>query len=534
MNHYSNFNSKELLVKITEIKKQDSAKTTVIAEVVYCIDSNRHLKQSQGLIYINAYSKLALNKKIEIDHIYLVPNTSKIPDAPLKPWDFDFKHYLKLNLISHVLRIKKPQMIDIKVGNNAIKVWAEKAKQKSLSILRNSLKNPTYYGIAEGLLVGYREDIDPEVNKGFTNTGTVHILSTSGMHVALIFTLLKILTAFLKSGKKQRATQFIIIVSGLWFYAFMTGLGPSIIRACITLCIAGFGQLLDRKTNTINLVLATAFFQLIVSPLELFQPAFQLSYSAVLGILTLHPILSKLWQPKNRWLIHIRDLCSVSTAAQLFTFPFTCYYFGTFPIIFLLANLILIPLSTVILYGTILLLAIYYIPFCNSVCSYILNGLIFTNNKIAISLGNWEYSNITGLHITLKGAIVLGLAIFTITAAIHYRSSTFLKLSVICLALFITSYKVEKQDIILSDVKIYEEPKKNIIYLIKGTRCFIVLNTKGLTTKVNMTEVKMKIKNRLGIEEISVLEGDKLFVTTNLMIIPHVGLQFFDNLMTLK
>lgn len=532
--HYSNFKAVNLVVKIIEIKKNDTLKTTAIAEVIALKDSSNRFSTCVGLIYISAFKHKTQTPELKINATYWVKNLARYPDTATTPWSFDFKHYLKLNKIEKVLYSDLKNFKPVEAPSTSIRTIAENAKQTCLKILRTALGKPEFYGIAEGLLIGYRDDIDPEVARGFTNTGTIHILSTSGMHVALIFSLLHFLTRWLKKTKNLRILQFIFILACLWLYAFITGLGPSIVRACITLTITGLGQLLDRKTNTINLVLATAFFQLIIHPLELFHPAFQLSYSAVLGILTLHPLISERWQPTNKWLTPVRDLISVSLAAQIFTFPITSYYFGNFPTLFLIANLLLIPISTGILYLSISTLIVCQIPILNTAIISLLKMAIQLNNYIAVNLGNWEYANLQGWHISLLNASLLGSFIVLTTAAFSYQSKTFLKLTILNLTLLCLSVRAEKQDIIVSNTKIFHENKKHIIYLIKGEQAYIVINCKGLTTKVNFKELELKIKTKLGIRDIQIINGQKLFVSTNLKIEPGKALQFFDNLMTLK
>lgn len=530
--HYSLQKADYLSIRILEIRKSDSFKTTAVAEVESCINSQRPLV-SQGSLYLQI-NKQDPGFELQINRCYVISNKTKVPHPPEVPWEFDFAFYLKTNGIERLCRIEEHELIADKDPEKNLYTLADQAKNACLGTLRRLLKTPEYYGIAEGLLIGYRYDIDSEVAEGFSHSGTIHILSTSGMHVALIYSLLGLLTGFLKGNRHLEWLQYGILLSGLWLYAFICGLGPSIVRATITFSIVGLGRMLDRKSETVNLVLATAFFQLCLNPLVLFQVAFQLSYAAVFGILILNPVLSELWQPGLKSLKPLRDLITVSLSAQVFTWPFTWYYFGSFPTLFLPANLVLIPLSGLILYTCLILLAVQAIPWVGTGILYLLNMEIGWNNRIARFLAHLEFSNIRGLHISIEAALALGIALLAGSLAFKYRQKGLLLLGLSCLLIFVGFNRIDKQRIKQKDVIIFEERRKFIKYLIKGENGYILLNPKYLTTQVKLRETEMKMKSRLGLTRITILKADKLFVSTNLMLIPGVGVQFFDRIMTMK
>lgn len=530
--HYSLQKADYLYVRILEIRKSDSSRTTAFAEVENCIKGQKTL-ESQGSLYLQIH-KQNPGFELQINRCYLIPNKTQIPKPPEVPWEFDFAFYLKTNGIERTARIRERDIRADAEPRQNLYTLADQTKSACIATLRHLLKKPEYYGIAEGLLIGYRYDIDAEVAQGFTNSGTIHILSTSGMHVALIYGLLGLLTFFLKGNRQLEWLQYFILLGGLWLYAFVCGLGPSIVRATITFSIVGLGRLLDRKADILNLVFATAFFQLCFNPLELFQVAFQLSYAAVFGILTLNPVLNELWQPRHRLMVHLRDLITVSLSAQAYTWPLTWYYFGSFPTLFLPANLLLIPLSSLILYTCLALLAVQAIPVMSTGILYALNMEIGLNNRIARYLAQMEFGNIRGLHISLWAAMALGIAIMTGSLAIKYRQKGLLIACLCFLLIFVTFDRIDKQSIRQKEIIICEEKRKSIKYLIKGESGYIVLNPKHLTTEVKLRETEMKMKSRLGLTRISILKGNELFVSTNFMFIPGVGLQFFDRIMTLK
>ncbi len=230
-------------------------------------------------------------------------------------------------------------------------------------------------GTVAALTLGYKEDLDPDIERSFQKAGAAHILAVSGLHTGIIYTLLVALLTLggrVRPMYEQRIWQAVLstlILIGLWAYAVMTGGTPSVVRSVLMLSLVEVGQVLHRQAFSLNTLAAAAVLILIVRPLDLFSVSFQLSFAAVLGILMLQPLLvSRLpagGKKKQRWLLIIRrignyllGIVAVSVAAQVATLPLALYYFGQCANYFLLTNLIVIPLAFVIVSLGVLLLAV--------------------------------------------------------------------------------------------------------------------------------------------------------------------------------
>lgn len=200
-------------------------------------------------------------------------------------------------------------------------------------------------GLIAAMVFGYRQNLDPEISKTYTNTGVVHILAVSGLHVALVYGVLLFLTKFLVRFKLQKLRYFLLLAC-LIFYTLLTGCTASVCRASLMLSVFIFSDMLNRKSYGINTLSSSAFILLLVDPNHLFQAGFQLSYLAVAGILIFNPWVEQLYKPKYKWIQKIWSLLAVSISAQLSTLPLCLYLFHQFPVYFLLANLFVIPLST--------------------------------------------------------------------------------------------------------------------------------------------------------------------------------------------
>ena len=226
---------------------------------------------------------------------------------------------------------------------------ALKCRRILLNHLREIIPDEKSFAVGAALLLGYTKDLDKDIRQTFAATGASHVLSISGLHFSIIYGILYFLFSFLGNHKKGRILRQAIILPLLWFFVFLTGMGPSVIRAAVMISLWGFGNAFLYKSFTINTVGAAAFFMLLYNPFNLYDVGFQLSFSAVMAILLINPHLVKLYKSRNPMIQYIWELSCVSTSAQLGTAPLSMYYFHQFPLLFLVTNLFAIPMTAIIL-----------------------------------------------------------------------------------------------------------------------------------------------------------------------------------------
>jgi competence protein ComEC len=143
-------------------------------------------------------------------------------------------------------------------------------------------------GLISALALGSKDELGEKVKKSFQTVGASHILSVSGMHVGIIYVALEFMLNFFFRNRKH-LFKFLIIAFFLWFYAFLTGLSPSVLRATVMFSFVLFGKILNKPLNIYNSLAASAFFLLLFNPYLIFNVGFQLSYLAVAGIVFLYP-----------------------------------------------------------------------------------------------------------------------------------------------------------------------------------------------------------------------------------------------------
>ena len=275
-------------------------------------------------------------------------------------------------------------------------------------VIDQYVQRPESKQIALALLLGQKESLGKEVKQAYSATGTQHILAVSGLHVGIIYSILLLpLTFFKQKGQLLQKSYLILVLGLIWIYALMTGFSPSVVRAVVMFSLVTLGQMRKRKPSIWNILAFSALLLLVLDPAIQTDLGFQLSYLAVAGIVGLQPILLRMWAPSNRVLDYFWQMATVTLAAQLITSPLTLHYFHTFPTYFLVANLLIVPLSYIILCAGVPFLLLAWIPMVGSTLGAIVDFLLFIQNEITYTLQEFPAALWQGIHLSLAGMLAI-------------------------------------------------------------------------------------------------------------------------------
>jgi len=317
--------------------------------------------------------------------VWLVSGEPRPIDPPLNPAEFDYKQYLSNKGIYHqqYLRPYQRQVIDY-APKSLITRYATTMNAFADSVFTHQIGSKAESGIVNAMLLGVRDDVDPELYKAYSAAGAVHVLSVSGLHVGILFNVMVLLLGLFRRGKKTRKEKLIIGIAQLavlWFYALVTGLSPAVLRSAGMFSVLIIGSATNRDTNILNTLGASAFFILLFDPYALFSAGFQLSYVAVAGIGLWHESVYELIEVKNKWLDHVWEITAVALVAQLATFPLGVYYFHQFPTYFLLANPVVMDMVAGLLPLAMFSLAMCWVPYLRDITGFLLQKLTWLLNQ---------------------------------------------------------------------------------------------------------------------------------------------------------
>lgn len=210
-------------------------------------------------------------------------------------------------------------------------------------------------GILSALTLGYREDLDKDVQQAFSASGAMHVLAVSGLHTGIVWGVvvwLLTLGGWRKPLYEERFKRWLITIAAIiliWIYAFITGLSPSVMRSALMLSFWSLSTMFAQHTSRWNPLLAAAVVILIINPLALWSVSFQLSFAAVASIMLVGQGMQGVVQCRGKLGQYIIGLIIVSVAAQIGTMPLSMHYFGQTSNYFALTNLLVIPMAYVLL-----------------------------------------------------------------------------------------------------------------------------------------------------------------------------------------
>jgi|GEM_PF-1977178 len=362
-NNKLNIQSSLYLLRLDEEPSEKPNTWRCAATVLKTVDSNGSALMCAGRLLIYWPKKYNAGRPaLKYGDEILVPNAVIPMPSAAFPDGFDFKAVMRYRNMQHQLFLKNKEWMV--TANSAHWLFRNSYTVRDNVVGYFQRHYPKRIAaLLESLLIGFKDDVDPNDLNAFAISGTLHVLAVSGMHVGLLYLVLLFMFTGKRVALQNPFWRGFVILLVLWAFAVLTGLSASVIRAALMFSIVELGRSLFKKEgNILNSLFAAAFLQLLVDPLQLIDVGFQLSYLAVIGIVVIYPKLSSLWMPPTAVAQFFYQSALISLAATLATFPISLYFFGVFPTWFLFANMIIVPLSTFLILLTLVSLLFTTIP----------------------------------------------------------------------------------------------------------------------------------------------------------------------------
>ena len=355
--HFSKVKLNYISVTLEETPQLKGNQIRVKAKVNYGYRAQETIPvQGRLLLSINTPKKDT--KTLNYGDELLLPAIYATIEEPQNPAVFDYKGWLANQNIGHQVYIDQHAIVVIGHDRgHPLIAYALALRQRQIEKLATLIHDQEAFAVASTLILGYRADLSKETLAAYSNTGTIHALSVSGMHVGIIYIVLTWLLTFLDRWQLSKIFKTLLIIALIWFYALVTGFSPSVLRSAIMLTCFILAKSWSRRSNSFNIMAFSAFVLLIDQPLLLFDVGFQLSYISVFGLIYLQPLIYNQLYFKFTWMDRLWQFTALSLAAQLATFPLSIYYFHQFPVHFLWSNLfIMLPVTLMMYIGLGMLL----------------------------------------------------------------------------------------------------------------------------------------------------------------------------------
>lgn len=467
-NHISGVDEKQhqFVVQATKNVVEKNKSFKVQAEVLNLFENgNQKTVNGEVILY---FEKDCVSARIKYGDVILVNAQLQQLREAQNPAQFNYKQFLLFHQITRQAYVSSKSFVVTGVNNgNPTMKWIYNLRDNLLSILQKHGLEGREFAVGAALILGYSDELDPEIMRAYASSGALHVLSVSGLHVGIMYVVVAWLLSFLDKFKRGNIVKAILLLAFLAFYAMITGLSPSVLRASVMFGFIVIAKAFNYHTNIYNTLAVSAMSLLIYDPYLVMQVGFQLSYLAVIGIVTFQPLLVDLWEPKTKLMSWIWEITCVSIAAQIATAPLGFLYFHQFPVYFMISNLIVIPVSTGILYVGLVTLLSSFIPVLCDYLTLILKWMIIVLNKSVEITEALPYSILGGIDISIIETWMLYFIVVSFFIFITQRNINGLYVSLVALLIISITQFIETIE--------QSSQQKFIVYNVAETSAYDVI-----------------------------------------------------------
>lgn len=520
--HYRQQNSWVATLLETPVEKTNSYKAIARIEAIIKGDTVQYTT-GKAILYFKKDSSIG---SLRYGSQIIAQETLQPIKNAGNPGSFDYKRYLLFQQTTAQAYLIPGKF---KVLATSHTDWLQQQlliiQNKVLRVIKTYIKGPKEAGLAEALLIGYKDDLDKTLLESYTNTGVVHVIAVSGMHLGLIYWILNILFSPLVKNRGTSWLHPVLTIIILWLFTLLTGGAASIMRAAVMFTCLIIGKTFNKQTSAYNTLAMSAFLLLCYNPFWLWDVGFQLSYAALLSIMVFYKPIYNLLYIKNKALDIIWQLTAVTIAAQVFTTPVSLYHFHQFPVYFLLTNLIAVPLSSIVLTGELLLLLLspFTIP-AQWLGLGIQYSITLLNNYIAwvatLPMALWEGFQLSMVQVILLFTTIAGAACWWFHRLKSFLLTGAAALLVFMVLRFISFYQTAQQQKII----VYNVPKMQAVDFIRGNHyCFVgdsSLQLKGFTQNFHLrpSRVLQRVAPARSLDVLTGVEGQYVFGNKSVLI----------------
>lgn len=426
--HYKNHLSQQNYIVgqiVQEVKKKKASSSTLLAvESINGVSSRGKL-----LVYFN---KVDTFLDYSLGDVIAIAGSLNDIQSGKNPKSFDYQKYMANKEIDKQVFLKQGSHSLIKKDRIFFLLhYAHQARRWALGVLDKKLPDRDQYATASAMVLGNRDHISNELQSAFSDTGAVHVLAVSGLHVGIVIMLFNFLFRRTKSESKQskKVIKFTVLTLVVIAYALITGASPAVVRASIMFSTLLIGRLWFDNTNIYNILSFSAILILLYNPNNLTDLGFIFSYLALISIVFFQPycmtMIEIFYEPTHWVSIRITQLVTVSIAAQILIFPLSIYYFHKFPIYFIFSGVMAVAMAPFILGCGLLLIFTSFIPIWSTVNAAIFSLLLKAFLGIIYGIQMLPFNSVDNVWISRSSMIFLYIAILSIMYLMANRKSEY-------------------------------------------------------------------------------------------------------------
>ena len=303
-------------------------------------------------------------------------------------------------------------------------------RSKAIEIIDQNLLNQNAAAIIKALLLGYKEDLSDEQKNSFIDSGTMHVLAVSGLHVGIVVLILfglgKIL---LYNQSKFSVFNVLFVIVGLVFFAEISGGAPPVWRAVIMTSIYLGGRASGLHSHSLNMVALAALILLIYDYQSIYNVSFQLSFTAVTGIILIYPILEKLYMPKGKAGRYCMGIVYMGIAAQISLIPLSFYYFNQLSFLSPITSIASISAAFVLILSGFSMIVLSFISkSLSSLIGSFMEITVQILEAITVFMSNVKIAIVDNIYFEAPESAVVAIAIILLALSYHAKSRRLVQL----------------------------------------------------------------------------------------------------------
>lgn len=336
--------------------------------------------------------------------------------------DFDYKKFQAKRRCFTYGYLKETNSQIVKQSNQNILASIRIKREKLITDIRDKYDGSEWCDILIALVSGDKSYLEDKTKDIYKASGAVHLMAVSGLHVGFVYFFVLNILAFLGKRGIIKYLKAVLLIAAVWLYCAFSGFSPSSARASLMISILVISELLTGRYISLNALCASALIITLIQPHSLFDIGFQLSYVALLSIIVINPYFNRRKFSNNRVVQYCWNIISISLSCQIGTSFITIGSFGYFPLYFMVSNIILMPLTALVLYGFGAIMMLGFWDSAINFISLIIKGVIDVMYKTALRVDSLPLS-VIDLNSSIGTKICAYSVAFAVTAYIVYSSA---------------------------------------------------------------------------------------------------------------
>lgn len=372
----------------------------------YYVKAQSASKQTFNVLLYQSISMSAYDVGQEITGIFEFQPIA----SPRNPFGFDYQNYLSNFNIYYQTRLFNEDAVLSTTYRKNFYYYVNQLRDRLIRSFEIHQFDKDTHSVVVALLFGDTSELSDEVLFNYRNSGVMHVLAVSGLHVGILYMVFNVIFGFFI---QNRYIKYLLMAIFLIVFACLSGLSGSVVRAVIMFMLFGGVRLIYRSTSTVNILAVAAFLMLLFYPAYLFDVGFQLSFLAVFSIVYIYPLLLPYVHKKNKIIAFFQSMLGVSLAAQIGVLPLSVYYFGQIPLLFLAGNFFAIPINSIALMLAVVMIPLNYLwKDLSLLLGKLTDVLLSGNNFLMGEVASVDFLIISGVPMTGWQCLLLTFAVF--------------------------------------------------------------------------------------------------------------------------